>query len=279
VELTSLFGEGSWEHLQPLAGEHGALLVPIDRATIALVWSERGYPAGGGYRDYHRLTTFHHNPWNNTGDAYDRDAALALARADAADFVARTRARLERARTQAPGPLPGGGLVVCALDTELLGHWWYEGIDWLVAVVEECARQDLELLRLDDALELLEPRPVPESLQRAWQARSWGHGGDLSTWSGPPVAELAFGARTAELEVLHAGAAAPTAAVRELLALQASDWAFLITRGLAGSYARERFDGHRRALGLALAGAGERELAPQLRNIAVDARPTALLAG
>jgi 1,4-alpha-glucan branching enzyme len=96
---------------------------------------------------------------------------------------------------------------------------------------------------------------------------------------GPPVAELAFGARAAELEVLHAGAAAPAAAVRELLALQASDWAFLITRGLAESYARERFDGHRRALGLALAGAGERELAPQLRNIAVDARPTALLAG
>ena len=279
VELTALFGEGSWEHLQPLAGEHGALLVPIDRATIALVWSERGYPAGGGYRDYHRLTTFHHNPWNNAGDAYDRDAALALARADAADFVARTRARLQRARTQAPGPLPGGGLVVCALDTELLGHWWYEGIDWLVAVVEECARQGLELLRLDDALELLEPRPVPERLQREWQACSWGHGGDLSTWSGPPVAELAFGARAAELEVLHAGAAAPAAALRELLALQASDWAFLITRGLAESYARERFDGHRRALGMALAGAGEHELAPQLRNIAVDARLTALLAG
>ena len=42
---------------------------------------------------------------------------------------------------------------MCALDTELLGHWWYEGIAWLRAVVEECARQGLELVRLDDALE------------------------------------------------------------------------------------------------------------------------------
>ncbi len=51
---------------------------------------------------------------------------------------------------------------MCALDTELLGHWWYEGITWLEAVVEECARQGLELVRLDDALERLEPVPASE---------------------------------------------------------------------------------------------------------------------
>ena len=27
-----------------------------------------------------------------------------------------------------------GGVCVCALDTELLGHWWYEGVEWLAAV-------------------------------------------------------------------------------------------------------------------------------------------------
>ena len=152
MELTSVFGEGSWEHLQPLVGERGLVLVPIDRSTISLVWSDRGYPAGGAYRDYHRLTTFHHNPWNNAGDAYDHDAALERARADAADFVTRVRARLRDGAAAAPGPLPGGGLVVCALDTELLGHWWYEGVSWLAAVVEEAARQGLELVRLDEAV-------------------------------------------------------------------------------------------------------------------------------
>ena len=47
-----------------------------------------------------------------------------------------------------------------AVDTELLGHWWYEGLEWLAAVVEECSRQGLELVRLDDALEAHEPAPA-----------------------------------------------------------------------------------------------------------------------
>ena len=45
------------------------------------------------------------------------------------------------------------------------------------------------------------------------------------------------------------GADVPRArALRELLALQASDWAFLVTRALAGPYALERIEGHRAAL-------------------------------
>ena len=40
--------------------------------------------------------------------------------------------------------------------------------------------------------------------------------------------------------------------MRELLALQASDWAFLETRGLAGPYALERIEGHLAALDEAL---------------------------
>jgi 1,4-alpha-glucan branching enzyme len=277
VELTGAFGEGSWEHLQPLADDRGVLLVPIDRATISLVWSDGGYPSDAAYRDYHRLTTFHHNPWNNAGGAYDHDAALARARCHAADFVTRAQRRLLEARDAASKPLPAGGLVVCALDTELLGHWWYEGVAWLEAVLEECTRQGLALVRLDDALELTEPRSLPVALEGEWQASSWGRDGDLSTWSSPAVAELAFGARAAELEVLRAGRRAGAAAVRELLALQASDWAFLIERELAESYGRERFAGHRLALSRALEGASDAEMAALLRNIAIGAGPAALL--
>ena len=276
VELTGALGEGSWEHLQPLAGEHGVVLVPIDRATISLVWSGQGYPAAAAYRDYHRLTTFHHNPWNNAGEPYDHEAALALARAHAADFVTRVRGRLRGAQETAPGPLPGGGLVVCALDTELLGHWWYEGVAWLAAVVEQAAAQGLRLVRLDDAPALGEPRALPGGLRDEWRPHSWGDGGDLSTWSQPGVAELAFGARAAELQLLAAGPGVPAPALRELLALQSSDWAFLITRELAVSYARERFHGHRRELERALSGADPAGV-DALRNIAPDARPCDLV--
>ena len=149
VELTNRLGLGAREHLRPLVGEEGVTLVPVDRASMALVWSDDGYPAAGVYRDYHHHTVHHHTPWGNDGEPYDHGRALALTREHAADFVARTRERLRR---DGAG-LPGGGLAVCALDTELLGHWWYEGIAWLEAVVEECSRQGLELVRLDDALE------------------------------------------------------------------------------------------------------------------------------
>jgi 1,4-alpha-glucan branching enzyme len=271
VELTARLGLGARAHLRPLAAPAGLVLAPIDRATIALVWSERGYPAHGAYRDYHHHTIHHHNPWAIDGGAYDHARALALAREHAADFVTRTRARLQR---DGAG-LPGGGLVVCALDTELLGHWWYEGLAWLRAVIEQCARQGLRLVRLDDALERIEPAPAAD-VER-WGVSSWGAGGDLSTWSGPAVADLAFATRAAELKVLRAGAGCGAAALRELLALQSSDWAFMVSRGLAVPYARERFEGHLRALEHALAAGPAADPAPA-RNIAAGADPALLLA-
>jgi 1,4-alpha-glucan branching enzyme len=268
VELTARFGLGDPRHLRPLRSEEGLVLVPVDRATMSLVWSDGGYPAAGAYRDYHHHTIHHHNPWRNDGDAYDHAAALALAAEHARDFVARTRERLHRDG----GGTPGGALVVCALDTELLGHWWYEGVAWLRAVVAECAAQGLELLQLDDALERADPAPAPDLPE--WPACSWGTGGDLSTWSGPQVARHAFAARAAELDVLAAGPGAGPAAIRELMALQASDWPFMLTRGLAVPYAHERLDGHARALREALAAGPATSLA-ELRNVAADADPGA----
>jgi 1,4-alpha-glucan branching enzyme len=275
VELTARFGLGSPRHLQPLLSDAGLVLVPIDRATISLVWSDRGYPSHGDYRDYHHHTIHHHNPWANHGGAYDHERAHALARAHAADFVARTRERLQR---DGKG-LPGGGLVVCALDTELLGHWWYEGISWLAYVIEECASQGLELVHLDDALARLEPAVVSaaELWRDDYDVTTWGEHGDLSTWSAPAVADIAFATRAMELATLRAGSHVAPAALRQLLALQSSDWAFMVSRGLAVPYARERFQGHRKGLEQALEpgfevdvpGSGADVLS--LRNLAVYA--------
>jgi 1,4-alpha-glucan branching enzyme len=272
VELTRRHGLDARTHLQPLVSDAGIALFGIDRATISLVWSDDGYPADGAYRDYHRHTVHHHNPWRNDGAAYDHGLALVRAREHAADFVSRTRERLRR---DGDG-LPGGGLAVCALDTELLGHWWYEGLHWLEGVIEECASQGLELVRLDDALDRFEPAPAGGE---EWAASSWGADGDLSTWSGPAVADMAFATRAGELQTLAAaidGRAGP-AAVRELMALQASDWTFMISRGLAVPYAHERFEGHRAALERAL-DEGSTADASGLRELAIHADPSVLLA-
>jgi 1,4-alpha-glucan branching enzyme len=240
VELTARFGLGDERHLRPLRTEEGPVLWPIDRAVIALVWSEAGYPSAPAYRNYHGLTGHHHRVWRNDGAPYDPEAARVQARHDAADFVARVRARVG-----------AGGVCVCALDTELLGHWWYEGPWWLAAVLDEAARQGLALVDLDSALAAAEPAPAPADLG----VSSWGEGGDLRTWSGPDVADLAWRARRAELDLLARGRRPSDRALRELLLLQSSDWAFLAHRGLAGEYPRQRAAGHAAALVAALAGA------------------------
>jgi 1,4-alpha-glucan branching enzyme len=60
----------------------------------------------------------------------------------------------------------------------------------------------------------------------------------------------------------------PVRAVRELLALQSSDWAFLVTCGTAGDYPLQRARGHLEAFERAIA--GDLSLAPELRGLAPD---------
>ena len=251
-----------FDHLRPVATEAGPLAVPIDWATIELVWNERhGYPTDGAYRNYHRRTIHDLKPWDNAGRPYDRARAVARAREHARDFAARVAARVS-----------GGGLVCCALDTELLGHWWYEGPTWLAALLEEAPRQGLELVTVSEGLDRVEPQ------RAALTASTWGSGKGLATWDSPRVGDLAVAARAAELRTVAAAAGhaeprrALERAARELLALQASDWAFLVTRELAGDYPRERMEHHGRELHAALAaltGSGPVP-EPELRALAPD---------
>jgi len=106
--------------------------------------------------------------------------------------------------------------------------------------------------------------PAPADLP----VTSWGTPRDLTTWSAPPVAGMAWSARDAELRTVAAAraGAADGRAVRELLALQASDWAFLVSTDLAAPYGIERTAQHRAALDAALAAPGAHE--PALRNLA-----------
>jgi 1,4-alpha-glucan branching enzyme len=93
---------------------------------------------------------------------------------------------------------------------------------------------------------------------------------------------MAIAARRAELRTVAATAghlrprAALERAARELLAVQASDWAFMETRELAGDYPRERLDGHGAQLEAALSALAAQPVEsppvpePALRNLAPD---------
>jgi 1,4-alpha-glucan branching enzyme len=245
-------GVDGFDQLLPVATEAGPVAVPIDWETVQLVWDgETGYPAHPTYRNYWGRTVHDLRPWSNAGQPYDRAAALELAREHARDFVTRVAGRLEQ-----------GGLLCCALDTELLGHWWYEGQAWLAAVLEEAEAQGVRLVTVSEGIELVEP------VARELAPSTWGHGKDFTTWDAPPVAELAFAARAAELRTVAAVASrsAPHAALeraaRELLAMQASDWAFMVTRDLAADYPSERMRLHGAALDAALAALTNSTAAP-----------------
>jgi 1,4-alpha-glucan branching enzyme len=229
------------DHLEPVA-VGGVVAVPLDWSTIALVWDGRGYPSDPVYRDYHAQTVNGMRAWANGGRPYDRDAAHARAREHAAHFVERVMHRATAYRAARARP----ALIVCALDTELLGHWWFEGPVWLDAVIVEAERRGFALATLPEALARHEPR------RTAVHESTWGTGKDLHTWDSPAVADLVWAARDSELQLvaalgsgpLRGGAPAARRAARELLALQSSDWAFMRSRGLAGDYPYERARNH-----------------------------------
>ena len=180
LDLTDVLGYGSPAQLQPLRSAAGPLLAPIDRALMDLVWHNSGYPSAAAYRNTRHHTEYRHTPWAVDGAPYDPVRGAEQVRAHARDFAEAAARRLER-----------GGLAVCALDTELLGHFWHEGVDWLAATIEACDAAGVELVPLDATLAGVDAVPAPAELPDT----SWGEPRDLATWSAPPAAELAWLAR------------------------------------------------------------------------------------
>jgi 1,4-alpha-glucan branching enzyme len=249
VDWTDVLGPGP---RAPRRTAAGVLLAPLDREAMELVWSPGGYPSHGAYRDSHRFTEHRHRPWAVDGSVYDAPRAAAQARADAEDFAGRVAARTA-----------GGELCVVAFDTELLGHFWHEGVVWLREAIAACERRGVALRGLDEAVAEVEAVAAPA----APPATSWGTGRDLRTWSGPAAGGLAWRQRAAELRAAGAG----ERALRELLALQSSDWAFLVTNATAGDYPAARAAAHEAAFAAALTGRPEaalRHLAPHLAGAA-----------
>jgi 1,4-alpha-glucan branching enzyme len=250
VDQTKALGLGSLDQLEPIATEAGPVAVPVDWELVQLVWDGgHGYPTHPEYRDYWGRTVHDLKPWNIGGKPYRHYEALKLARGHAREFVQTAIRRLDAYRAERGRP----GLACFALDTELLGHWWYEGMHWLRFVIDEARLQGLALATLPEALERHAPvsRPLADS--------TWGTDKGFSTWDSPRVADIAFAARSAELRTVAAAAGARTGdpglerAARELLALQSSDWAFQVTHELAGDYPLRRVEEHTARLDEALA--------------------------
>ncbi len=245
-------------------GDSDVVAFARDLEVTYRVWSpRRGYPGGQWYRDFY---DFDHGSGlrpsrvtRTTSEAkapYEPRRAHAAAQEDAADFVEVVRRRLTELAAQRDGRPP---LVVAAYDTELFGHWWHEGPEWLEAVLRLLPDAGVRVTTLRGAIDA---GHVGGALELG--AGSWGTGKDWRVWDGEAVADLVadnegLRARVAKLlatPTAHRDRDRDQLARSTLLAL-ASDWAFMVTKDSAAGYARERHDRHQRD-GHALAGLLER---------------------
>jgi 1,4-alpha-glucan branching enzyme len=263
-------GEAPMEALTPVATGAGPVALPIDWEAIQWLWSLDGYPSDPAHAQFAGKSLRGVRIWKVGGGAYDPAAAAAAARRQAGEFLAAVAARLR----EFSAARDRRGLLVFAIDTELLGHWWSEGATWLREVLAGAAAARVRLLTVPEALAEHEPA------ERSLAASTWGEEKDLRTWDSPAVADLAWGARRLELRLLRAlsqGPPRPAAlrAARELLAVQASDWAFLDQRRQAGDYAFQRATGHAEAMLEAIDCRSDTD--PCMRSLAPDLSLTPLL--
>ncbi|HEX6455062.1 MAG TPA: 1,4-alpha-glucan branching protein domain-containing protein [Solirubrobacterales bacterium] len=258
------------EALAPVATEAGPTALPIDWEAIAWLWSLDGYPSDPAHAQFAGKSLRGIRIWRVGGGAYYPATGAAAARRQAGEFLA---AAAQRLRTYAESR-GRRGLLVFAIDTELLGHWWSEGPIWLRGVLEGAEEAGVRLVTVPQALAEHEP------VERPLRASTWGEGKNLRTWDSPAVADLAWGARRLELRLLRAvsgGLRGPRLerAARELLAAQSSDWAFLDQRKQAGDYAYQRATDHSRAMLEAID--CDRATDPRMRSLAPDLSTTPLL--
>ncbi len=248
---------GTTFHPYWVGDEGGKVAVLARNARIGQqVWSAaHGYPGDYMYREFHRKdTTSGMHYWRIGGRGldlgqkppYEPERAMEQVRGQAAHYVDLVERELA-GYYEATGEF---GVVSAAYDTELFGHWWFEGVEWLKLVLRGLAHS--EVVELSNASRIVETHPPEEVL--SLPASSWGANGDFSVWLNPDTEWMWPLIHGAERRMEELVAAEPDTVgerqdllnqvARELLLLQSSDWPFLVTTGQAKAYAIERFSGH-----------------------------------
>ncbi len=238
--------------ISPKGARPVAAYVRDPRASMQ-VWSrDHGYPGEARYLEFHKIRW----PgglklWRVTGAGTDLGAKEpydpALAREQAAGHARHFAWLLGRiAETLSPGP---DGVIVAPFDTELFGHWWFEGPEFLGDLYRVLPEQ--RSVRPTTGSAHLQEHPARTAIRLP--EGSWGANGDYSMWLSDrtvwtwqrlwPLEEAFWNVAP---DALASPAAQPVLAqaARELLLAQASDWQFIISTGAVVDYAERRFNEH-----------------------------------
>ncbi len=224
-----------------------------DPRSSQRVWNRHGgYPGDGRYLEFHKIRW----PgglrlWRVTSrtsdlgqkEPYAPDEARRTAEDHARDF-ADMLARLSRGQASEKG-----AVIVAPFDTELFGHWWFEGPDFLRDLYTALPAHST--VRAVTAGEHLDSYDAPVGIRLA--RGSWGANGNYSmwindqvAWTWPVIWELEETFWNMAPDALARSELHPVLAqaARSLLLLQSSDWQFIISTGEVEDYAIRRFNGH-----------------------------------
>ena len=246
-----------------------------DMESAQQVWSaESGYPGDPRYREFYRdlgydldydyIKPYLHSDgvrrnigmkyYKITGKVplnqkqpYNPHEAREVAAVHAGNFMFNRQKQIEYLSTL----LDRKPLVVSMYDAELYGHWWYEGIDFLEYLFKKIY-YDQSDIKLITPSEYLEKYPVNQTVQPSMS--SWGDKGYHDVWlnSGNDwIYRHLIKAAERMMEMAnqfpHADGLLRRALnqlARELLLMQSSDWAFLMTTGTAKEYSTKRTKDH-----------------------------------
>ncbi|HDP69014.1 MAG TPA: DUF1957 domain-containing protein [Candidatus Marinimicrobia bacterium] len=221
------------------------------------VWSgEYGYPGDGRYLDFHKKHyPGGHRFWKVTSakadladkqEYYPEDVEEALEN-QASHFAGLIHDYLQKYYAETGK----SGILTAPFDTELFGHWWFEGTRWVGKVLRKL--NDNATVRKVTLGEHLRDNPPKVSV--SLPEGSWGQGGfhyiwlnewTQWTWKHIYAAEdqmttLADKYKDSRDDILEK---ILNIMARQLLLLESSDWQFLISTWSARDYAEERITAH-----------------------------------
>ena len=227
-----------------------------NRETGLQVWSaDIGYPGDFWYREFHKKAEKSGGQyWRVTSkevglggkEPYVPEKALERVEEHARHFVSLVNSLLEEYKRE----YGEKGIVVAPYDTELFGHWWFEGVKWLGRVLELMEEAGIETTTISRFLENYRGERYEIELPEG----SWGMYGTHYTWWNPEVEWMWEHIHLAERRMvalaskyLHEdefGDRVLEQLGRELLLIESSDWPFLITTGQAKEYGKKRLLEH-----------------------------------
>ena len=249
---------------------------PLGHAPVAIfardpeagmqVWSgDWGYPGDPEYLDFHKK----HWPgglryWKVTHSKADLGAkgnySLQAAASRLPEHADHFHSLVKQSLALHAQELGDKALVCAMFDTELFGHWWFEGCDWLYEMLKRMAQdEEIELASASDYVQA-----HPPTVSVALPEGSWGEGGFHWVWLNEETewtwrliyeAEARFAkALDRDLNALdELSDRLLKQAARELLLLQSSDWQFLITTRNTADYGAARLKLHYEAVSKLLA--------------------------